>query len=98
MSNKALAGLRPALLLAAACLLFLPALTAARQGGTAHYLYDDNGRLKAVLLPSGEPSVYNYDAAGNLVSITKARPDVLSVLDFTPKAGNVGAPVTIYGT
>jgi YD repeat-containing protein len=87
------------LLIAVACYLFLPALAMAPQeGGTAHYLYDENGRLKAVLLSNGEASIYNYDAAGNLVSITTQLASVLSIIDFAPRSGSVGSTVTIYGT
>ena len=48
----------------------------AQQGGTTRYVYDDNGRLIAVISPTGEANVYEYDAAGNvgvspIVNITK---------------------------
>ena len=86
------------LLLALACYLFLPAGMRAQQGGVARYLYDDNGRLKAVLLSNGEASIYHYDAAGNLVSVTQQSSNVLFIIDFTPKMAGIGGTVTIYGT
>ena len=62
------------------------------------YVYDDAGRLTAVIDPTGDTAIYNYDAVGNLLSITRQASSTLSVLDFTPKSGPVGTTVTIYGT
>ena len=62
------------------------------------YLYDELGRLKAVLTPSGDAAIYNYDAAGNIVSITRQLSTNVSILDFTPDKGSAGSSVTIYGT
>ena len=45
--------------------------TPAQQGWTTSYVYDDNGRLHAVISPSGEAVVYEYDAAGNITSIRR---------------------------
>jgi YD repeat-containing protein len=98
MSHKPLPRLRSLLLLALACCLFSSGPANSQQGGTAHYLYDENGRLKAVLLSNGEASIYNYDAAGNLLSITRQLSTVLSIIDFAPKSGSIGTSVTIYGT
>jgi YD repeat-containing protein len=44
----------------------------AQQGGTANYFYDSNGRLTAVLSPTGDAAIYNYDPAGNFTSITRS--------------------------
>lgn len=83
------------LLLTSVLLLFCaPARTQTR----TVYLYDELGRLKAVLTPSGEAAIYNYDAAGNISSITRQLSTVLSILDFTPHKGTAGSSVTIYGT
>jgi YD repeat-containing protein len=62
------------------------------------YLYDEVGRLKAVLTPSGDAAIYNYDVAGNIVSITRQRSTTVSILEFTPDKGPAGSSVTIYGT
>jgi len=70
----------------------------AQQGGAANYFYDANGRLKAVLSPTGEAAIYEYDPAGNFTSITRRAANELSILEFTPGAGGIGASVTIYGT
>ena len=65
---------------------------------TTVYLYDELGRLKAVITPSGEAAIYVYDASGNLVSITRQLSTFVSVIDFTPGQGAAGTSVTIYGT
>lgn len=68
------------------------------QGGTTRYVYDDNGRLRAVIAPSGEANIYEYDAAGNFTAIRRNTAGTLEVLDFTPREGAPGAQVTIIGT
>lgn len=85
-----------ALLLIAACaIVTLP--VAAQQGGTVRYVYDDNGRLKAVILPSGEANEYEYDAAGNITAIKRLMTDALAVFSFAPREGFVGEAVTFIG-
>src|SRR6266849_1017120 len=70
------------------------------------YVYDANGRLVAVVDPSqdssgGGTAVYNYDGAGNLLSISRQQTTALFVLSFSPGCGTAGSPgttVNIYGT
>ena len=62
------------------------------------YVYDELGRLVAVIDPSGDTAHYTYDSVGNLLSISRQSSALVSVLDFTPKLGLAGAVVTIYGT
>jgi YD repeat-containing protein len=62
------------------------------------YIYDELGRLVAVIDPSSDAAIYKYDAAGNLLSITRQSSALVSVIEFTPNGGAVGASVTIYGT
>src|SRR5690242_2926824 len=82
------------------CLLFLLCALVRPQTptNTTVYLYDELGRLKAVLTPSGDAAIYNYDAAGNIVSITRQTNSTVSIIQFTPDKGTVGTSVTIYGT
>lgn len=61
-------------------------------------IYDELGRLVAVVDPTGETATYSYDAVGNLQSITRSNSSQLSIIEFTPDKGPIGAPVTIYGT
>ncbi len=81
-------------------LLFLFCLLARPQTptNTTVYLYDELGRLKAVITPSGDAAVYTYDAAGNIVSITRQLSTTVSIIEFTPDQGPAGTSVTIYGT
>ena len=64
-----------------ACVLMLcmsvPTLAVTDQ---AQYIYDDLGRLAQVIDGQGNVATYNYDAVGNLLSITR-------------NTGGVGAPM-----
>src|SRR5687767_15872103 len=62
------------------------------------YVYDDLGRLRAVIDPGTDTAVYNYDSVGNLLSISRQSSSIVSIIEFTPKEGPVGTIVTIYGT
>ncbi|HEV3468501.1 MAG TPA: RHS repeat domain-containing protein [Pyrinomonadaceae bacterium] len=85
------------LALAAACAAAtLPA--AAQQGGVTRYVYDDNGRLHAVISPSGETTVYEYDAAGNITAVRRLPADALALFNFSPREGYFGTLVTFTGT
>lgn len=86
------------ILVIAAVWLSLAQAVIAQQGGAANYFYDANGRLTAVLSPTGEAAIYNYDPAGNFTSITRRDANTVSIIEFTPGSGAVGAQVTIYGT
>jgi YD repeat-containing protein len=70
----------------------------AQQGGTTRYVYDDNGRLHAVIAPSGEAVVYEYDATGNITAVRRVAADALAVFAFTPHAGIYGDRVTFIGS
>lgn len=65
--------------------------------GTSRYVYDDDGRLRAVIAPSGAAAVYEYDAAGNFTAIRRLNADDLEVLAFSPRSGIVGTQVVFYG-
>jgi YD repeat-containing protein len=69
----------------------------AQQGGTTQYVYDDNGRLTAVISPSGEAAVYEYDAAGNFTAIRRVTADQFQIFSFSPSRGSVGDSVTVIG-
>ena len=71
---------------------------AAQQGGTTRYVYDDNGRLIAVVSPAGEAAIYEYDAAGNFTAIRRISADTLTLLAFFPHEGGAGDQVTFVGT
>ncbi|MEP7339809.1 MAG: IPT/TIG domain-containing protein [Acidobacteriota bacterium] len=88
---------KESIILIVACLA-LCSLVRAQTGGVANYFYDANGRLKAVISPTGEAAIYDYDPAGNFTAITRRTANQLSLIEFTPGTGSVGLPVTIYGT
>ena len=64
---------------------------------TINYEYDEAGRLKAVVDSLNNGVLYNYDAAGNILSIIKKAATALSITDFVPARGPVGTTVTING-
>jgi YD repeat-containing protein len=74
------------------------AISGSYSTGDITYIYDDLGRLMAVVDPTGDTAVYHYDAVGNLLSISRYSSSTVSVITFTPGSGAVGATVTIYGT
>lgn len=62
------------------------------------YVYDDAGRLRAVIDPVSDTAIYAYDSVGNLTGITRQPSTTLAVLQFMPSASPIGSTVTIYGT
>jgi YD repeat-containing protein len=82
----------------AAVVTLLAFMTSAyAQGGTTRYVYDNNGRLRAVIAPNGEANIYEYDAAGNITAIRRLTDNDLEIIEFTPREGAVGTQVTISG-
>jgi YD repeat-containing protein len=76
--------------------LFLSGLAVRAQ--TVRYIYDELGRLVAVIDQNGDAAIYNYDAVGNFLSIARQSAGSVSILEFTPNGGSVGATVKLYGT
>ncbi|MCD9189202.1 MAG: RHS repeat protein [Pyrinomonadaceae bacterium] len=64
-------------------LIIVLVLSASAQSGTTQYVYDENGRLKAVIAPNGETTVYEYDAAGNNISIVRQNNPIVSINSIT---------------
>jgi len=62
-----------------------------------NYVYDDLGRLVGVIDKDGNAATYSYDAVGNLLSISRQVPTQVSIIQFSPGSGPIGASVTIYG-
>ncbi len=62
------------------------------------YIYDELGRLVAVINAAGDAAIYGYDDVGNLLSISHKSASEVSIIEFTPNSGPVGSSVTIYGT
>ena len=68
--------------------------------GSVNYIYDDLGRLYQVVDSQGSVTTYNYDEAGNRISITRGTAQ--EIVSVNPPAGviNVGinALITIVDT
>ncbi|MDI3465367.1 MAG: putative internalin [Nitrospira sp.] len=62
------------------------------------YVYDDAGRLRAVIDPATNTAIYAYDAVGNLTGITQQASSTLALFQFMPSASPIGSTVTLYGT
>lgn len=75
----------------------LPSSATAQQGSTTTYVHDDNGRLHAVISPTGEAVVYEYDAVGNITAIRRLGNDSLAILGFSPHEGLPGDQVKFFG-
>jgi len=65
--------------------------------GNITYAYDPDGRLVGVVNGSGSAASYQYDAVGNLLSITSPTTAV-AILALSPQSGPGSTCVTIYGT
>lgn len=61
------------------------------------YVYDEAGRLRAVISPNGEQAIYEYDAVGNLTAIRRLAAGALELISFAPHAGAAGDLVTFSG-
>src|SRR5689334_2215539 len=85
------------ILMVTIALAVVPCPVAAQQGVTTRYVYDDLGRLRAVISPAGEAAVYEYDPAGNFTAIRRLAADALELLEFSPKTGAPGDRVTLIG-
>lgn len=79
-------------------LLLLPVTSRGQSSNEIVYVYDELGRLVAVIDTAGEAAVYSYDAVGNLLSISRYSSSLASIIEFTPNSGPIGTTVTIYGT
>jgi len=65
--------------------------------GNITYAYDPDGRLVGVVNSSTSAASYQFDAVGNLLSITRPTAAV-NVLALSPQSGPASTCVTIYGT
>ena len=67
------------------------------QAATVQYVYDELGRLVAEVDAAGEVTIYTYDAAGNLMSVSRDASAQIAIVAFTPSRARVGEEVTLYG-
>jgi len=83
-----------AVALAVVCLLVVGHALAA----TVLYVYDELGRLVAEIDPSAETTTYTYDAAGNLLAVSRNSSSQFRVVAFEPTRGKAGDTVIVYGS
>ena len=62
------------------------------------YIYDELGRLAAVVDPATDTAIYSYDAVGNITAIARRPSSTLGVINFSPGCAGTGTTVLIYGT
>jgi YD repeat-containing protein len=79
------------------CALALSVSFGLAYAATTHYFYDDIGRLVGAIDPSGVTTIYTYDPAGNLLSVSRRSSSEPSIVSFTPDFGVAGSDVTIHG-
>jgi YD repeat-containing protein len=65
---------------------------------TVQYIYDELGRLTAVIDPTADVTEYVYDEVGNILSVSRRSASQVSIISFTPNRGLVGQAVAIIGT
>lgn len=81
-----------------ACVLMLCAVTPIlASADQAHYIYDDLGRLFQVIDGQGNVATYQYDAVGNLPSITRNTGGGVAptITTFTSNTSNSGATINV---
>ena len=66
--------------------------------GPVNYVYDDLGRLLAVIDVNGNAAEYSYDPVGNILAISRFTSTQVSIINFAPESGPTGTAVTINGT
>jgi YD repeat-containing protein len=81
----------------AVCLLAC-GLSAIPARADVRYVYDELGRLIAVIDTGGDTATYTYDAVGNILSIGRYASTTVNVISFVPGTGPIGTTVTISGT
>ena len=62
---------------------------ATSDAGSMNYIYDDLGRLYQVVDPQGNVTTYNYDSAGNRLSITRGTAQEIVSVNPRPGITNV---------
>ncbi|HEX6455618.1 MAG TPA: IPT/TIG domain-containing protein, partial [Solirubrobacterales bacterium] len=90
--------LLPTVVLVLLCTLSSTSALASPPSNAFRFFHDPDGRLSAVIDPEGSTAVYNWDAAGNLLSISRHASSKLSIVQLSLSQGEVGATVTIEGT
>lgn len=81
-----------------AAALMAPLRAAHAGAGPITYVYDSANRLIEVADGSGAAAFYQYDAVGNLLSISASGASQVEIFQITPTSGRAGTSVTLYGS
>ncbi len=79
--------------ISASCIALTLSLMGVRAQTGITYVYDEVGRLIAVIDPAGDTARYSYDAVGNVLSISRYSSSTLSLISFSPTSGPIGSNV-----
>ena len=62
------------------------------------YVYDELGRLIAVMDEQGRTAIYEYDEVGNILAIRRTdATGAVAITFFNPNKGPIGTRVEIFG-
>ena len=78
--------------------ILLGLFSAPAPAATILYVYDELGRLVAEIDPAAETTTYTYDAAGNLLAVSRNSSAQFRIVAFAPTRGKAGDQVLIYGS
>lgn len=91
-------GGRSFLAIVASLAIALALFPAAAPAATILYVYDELGRLVAEIDPGADTTTYTYDAAGNLLSVSRNSSAQFRIVAFAPTRGKAGDEVIIFGS
>jgi len=78
--------------------LILLLMARAAQGQEIRYVYDELGRLIAVMDEQGRTAIYEYDEVGNILAIRRVdATGPVAITFFNPNEGPIGTRVEIFG-
>jgi YD repeat-containing protein len=91
-------GRRSLVAIVASLAIALASFSAVSPAATVLYVYDELGRLVAEIDPAAETTTYTYDAAGNLLAVSRASSSQFRIVSFAPTRGRAGDQVVIFGS
>jgi YD repeat-containing protein len=91
-------GRRNLFAIVASLAIALAAFSAVSLAATVLYVYDELGRLVAEIDPAAETTTYTYDAAGNLLAVSRGSSSQFRIISFAPTRGKAGDLVVIFGS
>jgi YD repeat-containing protein len=80
------------------CMFGVPGAWASVPSTAIRYVYNPDGRLSALIEPASETALYGWDAAGNLLTVTRKSSSKLAIIQLEPTKGAAGEAIHIWGT